>query len=229
VNPDSKAEKYCYRLDISTINQTGESFKNALDILMDERDKCQGRKRRYDEQKAVQLSKKEKIDKLNSMLGISSGKLAVQNFFCLTNEDLVQKANVLDEDKKKQNEDKASRALLLKKKEDDKFKHAARSFFGNKNLLRGDYQVLLKQTHVEGDSPLKNKVGDLNDQFERRKHQMDLYDINKMEDNEMDLYDIHKMEDNEMEMLRSNDVDNNENEDSDDFLNFLNSVNSASI
>ena len=39
------------QLDINTINQTGEYFNYTLDLLMDERDKCQGRNRKHEEQK----------------------------------------------------------------------------------------------------------------------------------------------------------------------------------
>ena len=63
----------------------------------------------------MQLSQQEKIEKLNSMKGISSGKLAVENFFCLTDDDLHAKAKVLDEDKKKQ----SGMAILEQAKKDE--------------------------------------------------------------------------------------------------------------
>ena len=50
-------EELLQKVDISKINKNGETFKHSLDLLMDERDRCEGRKRRYEEQKALHQSK----------------------------------------------------------------------------------------------------------------------------------------------------------------------------
>jgi hypothetical protein len=162
-------------VDISTINRNGEIFNHTLDLLIDERDKSIGRKRKHEEQKKLHSSKKEKIETISTMMGISSGKLAVENIFCLTNEDLLLKAKQIDNDKQKQTRERAVRAENSKQKEKMKFKNAAINFFSNKNLLRNDLYVLLKHLQQDGDSPVQTKVVDMKRQFDARKYRMEQY------------------------------------------------------
>ena len=69
---------------------------------------------------------------------MTSGKLVVENFFCLTDGDVVAKARHDDAVKKKHNEEKELRTTMSKNKDEDKFKQAARNFFADRNLLKDD-------------------------------------------------------------------------------------------
>jgi hypothetical protein len=71
--------------------------------------KSSGRKRRHEEQKKCLDSTRHKIETINDMMGISSGKLACENIFCLTSVDLLDKAIKMEHEKQKQNEEKLIR------------------------------------------------------------------------------------------------------------------------
>jgi hypothetical protein len=91
--------KFVSDLEINTINKNGKVFNNTLDLLMCDCEKCSGRKRHNEEMKKLIDSKRNKIETINNMMGISSGKLAVENIFCLTNEDLLDKARKMENEK----------------------------------------------------------------------------------------------------------------------------------
>jgi hypothetical protein len=230
-------EKEVYQVDINKINKTGETFTNTLDLLMDERDLCEGRKRRYEERKAYHKSKKEKIDVLNSMVGMTSGKLVVENFYCLTDDDVVAKARNDDDVKKKHEEARELRTAALKSKDDSRFKGAIRKYWAKQKLLKDDYNILLKRTQMKGDSPIKSRLGDLEKQFANRKHRMAQFDYH---DNTTGITDgidagidagisagINTSID--MKEVAQSNADGND-DDCEDFMNFVSVVNnSASV
>ena len=85
--------------------------------------------------------------------------------------------------------------------------------------------ILLKRTMIEGDSPIKVRVRELEQQFERRKHRMDLFDIRncliETMNNETALTATAIVDDTMKEVDNNNEVD--------DFVNFVSTVNTTSI
>ena len=96
-------------------------FNSSLTKLMNQRDKDKGRKRKYEEQKNQEISQQDKVDKLSKMMNLSSGLLVVDNFFCVSDEDVERRAEVLDEVKQNERSNKELRALESMKKDDDRF------------------------------------------------------------------------------------------------------------
>jgi hypothetical protein len=87
-------------LNTGTINQQSERYLSTLDKLLDDRLKSDGRKRKYEEIRALTTSKAEKILHLSKMLNVSSGKLACNNIFGL--DETVRDKMVVDEETKQQ-------------------------------------------------------------------------------------------------------------------------------
>jgi hypothetical protein len=86
-------------LDLNTINTSRSGFSYTLDKIIDDRLKSAGRKRRYDEIRASTATKEQKIEQLEKMLNVSSGKLASNNIFVL---DESVRAKMLQNETQKQ-------------------------------------------------------------------------------------------------------------------------------
>jgi hypothetical protein len=152
-------------------------FSNVLDKMIDDRLKSEGRKRKYDEIRSTTVTKEQQIQQLEKMLGVTSGKLASNNIFCLDAN--VRNLMLKDEEKKKK---KASEIQQRKVVQQDKrqhtFRNAAIKYFGNVSLNVNDIKSLLQHVAIKGDSPVKSKVVELREQLQRRRQRLEMYNMN---------------------------------------------------
>jgi hypothetical protein len=192
---------------ITSINPVSERYYSTLDKLLDDRLKSDGRKRKYTELLTKTATKSQKIQHLEKMLSVSSGKLACNNIFCL-DENVRDKLLEDDKMKRQKKSELDIRKQQQQQKQSNTFKHAAIKYFQNKNLLLGEIKALLKYTANKDDSPIKTKIVDLRNQLHRRKQRLDFFNINSVVERSSESIDN---DGNNVDFLFENENTNGEN------------------
>jgi hypothetical protein len=159
-----------------TLNPVSQRYLSTLDKLIDDRLKSEGRKRKYEDIVSKTATKTQKIQHLEKMLNVSSGKLACNNIFCL-DENVRDRMLVDENDKRQKQRELQERKTKQQEKQQQTFKYAAIKYFSGRTLLVTDIKSILKHTSVPTDSPMKNKVQELRDQLHRRRHRMNMYNL----------------------------------------------------
>jgi hypothetical protein len=162
---------------IESINPVSERYFSTLDKLLDDRLKSDGRKRKYTDLLSKTATKSQKIQHLEKMLSVSSGKLACNNIFCL-DENVRDKLLEDEESKRKKKDEMDVRKRRQQQKQSLTFKNAAIKYFSKKTLLVGEIRAILKHTAKKDDSPVRTKIVELRQQLHRRHERMQIYNIN---------------------------------------------------
>jgi capsule polysaccharide export protein KpsE/RkpR len=149
-----------------TLNPVSQRYLSMLDKLIYDRLKSDGRKRTYNAIVSKTTTKAQKIQHLEKMLNVSSGRLACNNIFCL--DENVQDRMLIDENEKKQKQ----RELYIRKeqqqqKQQQTFRNAAITYFSGRTLVAMDIKSMLKHTAVPTGSPIKTKAQELRQQLHR--------------------------------------------------------------
>jgi hypothetical protein len=90
---------------LDTLNINNDGFCNHLDKLLDERNKLEGRKYKYEEQQSNTKTHQERLDELKKTTGLSLGKLAGNNCYCITKESIQDRMIEEESAKQKKNEE----------------------------------------------------------------------------------------------------------------------------
>jgi hypothetical protein len=165
-----------FGLDTQTINNTRVGFSNALDKMIDDRLKSEGRKRKYDEIRSATVTKEQQIQHLEKMLSVSSGKLASNNIFCLDNnvrEKMVQN----EEEKKKKDGEVQKRKSVQQLKQRLTFRQAAKKYFNKQTLNATEIRSLLKHIYVKNDAPPAKRITELREQLHSRRERLEMYNF----------------------------------------------------
>jgi hypothetical protein len=157
-------------LDLSTINIHGNIASSKLNMLINDEAKSEGRKRQYEEYKAMSDMKQAKIDRLNKMLGVSSANLAAAAVYTLGT-DVADILRVKDKEETLKKLNTMNRKQAMETKQDERFLTAARKYKNKTTPLNyTDMKALLKKASKPDESPLKSKIAELTEQYHRRNH-----------------------------------------------------------
>jgi hypothetical protein len=200
---DTRVATSTCTLNTDTINQQSERYLSTLDKLLDDRLKSDGRKRKYEEVRALTTSKAEKILHLSKMLNVSSGKLACNNIFCL--DETVRDKMVVDEETKQQkHREVQQRKQQQQMKHQQTFRNAATKYFDKQTLVSNEIRSLLKQVQQKGDSPLSTRITNLRQQLHRRSARLEIYNFATRIDVIDNIENIHFPKNNENGTLVQN-------------------------
>ena len=159
----------------TSMNLTGSRFTSCLDNLIDKEMKDEGRREKFLQEKERRKEANGRLEALVGITKLTSGKLAANNHFCLTTKE------VLDLALKKQEHDdlKANHTALRKHAANEKaktiFKKSFLKYKRKQNLQREDLTALIRQIKEKDDGPIPKTVKDLQLQFERVKHRLDIF------------------------------------------------------
>ena len=161
-------------LDLTTVNMTeGNALCNATDLLLIKRSKQKGYRAKLLKRKREIDSKKTALEKLMLIGKLSSGTMAAGGMYHLcenVNEivttDFTGKKIHIDQVKKRQDERHNKTVSLYFEAKDKMNSH------GEEKLTGPDIRSILKHHIRQNDSPLRTKVVELREQWNRRKHRL---------------------------------------------------------
>jgi hypothetical protein len=162
-----------------TLNPVSQRYLSTLDKLIGDRLKSEGRKRKYEDIVSKTTTKAQKIQHLEKMLNVSSGKLACNNIFCL-DKNVRDRMLIDDNNKRKKQCEVHARKEQQQQKQQQTFRNAAIKYFGGRTLVSADLRSILKHTALPTDSPIRSKVQELRDQLHRRRHRIELYNFSNV-------------------------------------------------
>jgi hypothetical protein len=157
-----------------TVNTSGPAVSSHLDILVEEMAKAEGRKRKYEEQQKEREEKQNDLDLLEKLTRFTSGQLAHANHYVLDQMVLDGAEKKENEEKQKQHESE-QRKTIAKNKEDDGFQKAYQKYMLGQPLAMVDMKHLLRKVKHRDDSPIRSKVGEIPQQWDKRKHCFDVF------------------------------------------------------
>jgi hypothetical protein len=157
-----------------SVRRDGPNYTTYMDALMEDETNGLGRKRKYEERKQQQQERGRQFDSLNNVASLTSGQLAINDVWFLG-------PNVLGKVREKEDADnEKKRASEIKKaqqqeKEEGKFRQAYQKYVRNERLVADDLKVLLRKVKERDDSPLRSKIAELQQQWNKRKVRLDLF------------------------------------------------------
>jgi hypothetical protein len=173
---------------IASINTSGNVFQAKLDLLVDGWLKDDGRKRKFEKEKERTKTKTDKIQVLEKMMNVTSGKLASNGMFDLDG-DVRDKMQRDDDEKKRKQDESKERKDKVEKKQRENFRKAAKKYFtkGKDDLQCSEMRALIMhvscRTGKQKDSPLRSKLSELKEQLHRRKDRLEQYNLFGNDDN----------------------------------------------
>jgi hypothetical protein len=152
----------------NTIKYVSEQYLNTLDKILVDQMRSDGRIRKNEEVARWMATKAMKIQHLEKILSVSSGKLVCNNIFCLYEN--VRNIVVKDDNQKKQKQNEVqTQKDTIKRKHEVCFKQAAIKHFSKRTLLFSDMEALVKQSSWKNDSPIRTKAKELREQKQKYK------------------------------------------------------------
>lgn len=184
---------------VSTVNTGGKLLGNFVNMLMEDRLKDEGRRKKFELQKQQQGANAERREKLrNWTKHLTSGQMAGMNQYALTDEDLVFGAE------NKYGRDEMKKIALAEKskgtqeRSEAKFRVSFQKYVQQTTLSVTDIRTLLVRVSDKkkyNDSPIKTRKEDIFRQWNSRKYRLDSFVVplmqqppeNKSEQNDHDV------------------------------------------
>jgi hypothetical protein len=159
-------------IDLTVMNTNGPAVTGYVDQLLQDKMKDDGRRRRFNADRERGRNNEQRLDALNRITKLSSGQLAVNDHWRLTDKELLLKAQAKQDSEDQQKQQAAARRYEQTAKSQEKFIVAYNKYASNQNLHSEDLKALIKKVKKKDDTPLRSKITELREQWNRRKHRL---------------------------------------------------------
>jgi hypothetical protein len=166
-------------LSIDNLNVEGPVVSSMLDLLVDNKAKSEGHKEKNKEKKRKIEETNNKLALLAEVSNVTSGQLACQNIYTLTCEEVISKVRTTEVNKQQKRSEIDVKKAAQQAKESQQFRQAYQKYANNQRLAASDLRALIRKTkHHRDDSPVRSKMLELQEQWDRRKHRLDDFLLN---------------------------------------------------
>jgi benzoyl-CoA reductase/2-hydroxyglutaryl-CoA dehydratase subunit BcrC/BadD/HgdB len=105
---------------------------------------------------------------------VSSGQLAINNCWSLGPE-VLRKMEQKEATEREKRDSIEQKQQQRKQKDNSDFTNSIRRYRNNQPLKANDYKNLLRKIKHSDDSPLRTKVAEMKQQWNKRKHRLDVF------------------------------------------------------
>jgi hypothetical protein len=157
------------------VNTDGAASSGLLETLLEEKAKEIGRINKYEERKKQQQTMEERYNALTGAGTLTSGQLAINNIWQLNGDELLAKLEEKEQLEQQKRSDSEAKKAAQQEKENMSFTESYHKYRNNQKLAGNDMKHLLRKVREANDSPLRTKIADLRQQWEKRKNRLDLF------------------------------------------------------
>ena len=169
-NPNSDS------LDVTSLNTDGPCFQSILDKVIEVQLKDKGRQEKYLLEKAlINENRKKFSESMDSTKKITSGKLAANNHFCLSDEKILELVKEQQANSNKQQEARDKRKQLTLQKSEDAFSIAFQKYKNNLHLKREDLLSLIRQVKIKDDPTIGKTIAEIKTHWDSIKHRLNRF------------------------------------------------------
>jgi hypothetical protein len=159
------------------VNTTGKRTGIYMETMFRNNDLQQGRARNYEKKKADKALKEKQLEILKKSTQVTSGILACTGCFTL-DEDLRDKQREYRDRENLKQQQIQMKKDIQQQQETNKFRASYRKYISNLPLSTTDMKTLIKRVKTKDDSPLRSRMVDIHQQWNRRKHRYDDFNVN---------------------------------------------------